>query len=180
QFRDSGRFPAAIREDERTELSAFICPGDFGSLARATPFDDQISDSEGAIELAPRDLDRTGYEDVGTSYMTNRLHVIELARQRGARMQDVSIWVEAARKVQHDTFANPSRFTWLHDQTMWVVPYFGGGGVMGNFGEVDKGTAAFVDGSARYVSLQSRSLDPNTGINTALRTPDYDMVFNRD
>ncbi|MEM9083384.1 MAG: type II secretion system protein [Planctomycetota bacterium] len=171
--RRSGR----MVDELRSKLDAFLCPGDYGSIARDTPFDNEVSGSQ-IIDIPDRDLERTGYEDVGTSYMTNRLHVIELARQRNVDSRRIQIWIEAARFIQQATYANPSRFSWLHDQTMWVVPHFGGTGELGNFGQEDKAVSAFIDGSARYVTLERRNLD-SEGFNEATKTSEYQMVFDR-
>ncbi|MEM1165759.1 MAG: prepilin-type N-terminal cleavage/methylation domain-containing protein [Planctomycetota bacterium] len=169
--------PFYMDDEARTEMDAFRCPGDSGTFARDDRVDSDVSGSD-TVEALVRDSSVSGYDDVGTSYMTNRLHIIDLARTRGVSRFQASLWINAARAVGTTTGLDPSRFTWLHDQTMWVVPHFGGSGTLGNFGEEDKGTAAFVDGSADYVELRRREIDAETGENLALSTPDYNLTFN--
>ncbi|MEM1165758.1 MAG: prepilin-type N-terminal cleavage/methylation domain-containing protein [Planctomycetota bacterium] len=170
---------ATLMSDElRTELDIYRCPGDWATLTRDG--NDVVYDDDVGRKQPTRDPSVIGYDDIGTSYMTNRFHIIDLAEERGLDTLDPEVWVVAARAIATTTGIDSARFSWLHDQTMWTVPLFGGEeGLLGNFSETDKGTTAAVDGSSRYVPLTRRRIDPQTGRNRALITREYHLTFSR-
>ncbi|MEM1165757.1 MAG: type II secretion system protein [Planctomycetota bacterium] len=169
-------------DELRTELNIYECPGDFGTLARRENNRDALLDNNVGTHFPFRQELITGYDDVGTSYVTNRHHVLDLAEEVGIPSTRISLWINAARSVATATGIDPSRFAWVHDQVVWQVPHFGvepgTNGLLGNFNEVDHGTAGFMDGSSKYVPVQQRNEDTD-GRNLAIITRDYHLSFTR-
>ncbi len=151
--------PLKHPDGQRTELPLFHCPSDYGSYQRQSGWY-----TEGAIvEL---DTSISSYDDVGTSYHMNVKwfhRAIEENRLQPAATRITSrvkpeIWGRTKRMFRSASMEAPSRFVWVHDQTMDIVSIKAQNHV-GDHGEMNRSTAGFMDGHVEYIEAEPGAYD---------------------
>jgi prepilin-type N-terminal cleavage/methylation domain-containing protein len=134
--------------DALLELEVFRCPSDPGTYQRGSWYSNPPK-----LQL---DGKITCYDDVGTSYQLNTKW-FRVARQKASTIspRPTSLAVYEATKFMFRSAgaSQPSRFVWLHDQTMDVASITG---VIaeGDHGPKMQSTAGFMDGHAKYVTAE--------------------------
>lgn len=143
---------------ELTQMPAFSCPSDAGTFMR-------LNWSNPGPSFA-RHPSVTSYDDVGTSYHLNtKWFLSALAESNlyppatGGRRSQPQVWEKARFHFRQASLTAPSRFVWMHDQTMDVTSVTGLR-VKGDHFE-KKATAAFMDGHVDFVEPQPKALETN-------------------
>jgi prepilin-type N-terminal cleavage/methylation domain-containing protein len=135
--------------DIRTPLPIFECPSDNGSYQRQAWF--PVRPGFG------KDPRMSCYDDVGTSYHMNtkwfRIAIDESGRYpppNGQGRSKQAIWKAVQFQFRNASTTAPSRYIWLHDQTMDVAA-IAALKVKGDHGEWSRSSASFMDGHVEYI-----------------------------
>lgn len=134
-------------DENRLELDLYRCPSDQGTLQRT--FWNARTVADPFI---------TSYDDVGTSYHANVrwwFQMVDLARQAPSdrRPSTIQLWDRLKWLHRIAAYEEPSKFVWLHDQTMDYVTHTPHSWI-GDHGEKNRCTAAFLDGHAEYLTAE--------------------------
>lgn len=160
----------------RLELEVFQCPSDIATYQRSAPGSWYTTGQ--TVEIFP-DSSISAYDDVGTTYQLNIKWFEEsvlAATPFGLRRP--AVWDITRRMFRTGSLYAPSRFVWLHDQTLDVAA-INGGSTLGDHGGRLRAAAAFLDGHVSYVEVtpedkrtpQSEAL---VGKNYILSLPEID------
>jgi prepilin-type N-terminal cleavage/methylation domain-containing protein len=142
------------------ELPAFKSPGDRVSYQPPT------SRRDDGTPLVP--VQRSSYDDVGTSYHTNMRWWKAFwpqFRQRSPMRGSESPWAytaravqEGARRIRIGSATNPAKLIWIYDQMADVVAYDPSNqNIRGDYGEFKKSVLGFCDGHVSYLSIKSNA-----------------------
>ncbi|MGD9688750.1 MAG: type II secretion system protein [Phycisphaerales bacterium] len=156
------------------DLPAFKSPGD-----KATLQVEQIMGDEGIPEP---DQSRSGYDDVGTSYLCSVSWWQEVedsmrmdSRQRRQPGESTYDWYtrvlgEGAARITRASEIMASRYVWVFDQTGQAVSTDAQRrSWKGEFGDMNKSVSGFLDGHADYV----------TYVPGALKGPGYTLLYSK-
>ena len=112
----------------------------------------------------------TAYDDVGTDYLFNSLWLEDtsLGGTVSERFRRMATLIANRQRL------TPSRFVWVGEQVMDVVPFgWTSASYRNSFGEVNTGAMAFLDGSVGY----GRVFPANTAGGLAKWNPKYQLWF---
>lgn len=155
----------------RLELPICRCPSDRGTYQRSP--NAQWYNPNLTVDF---NTSITGYDDVGTSYMMN-VKWFDQAKVENSRQPAQSrisgpltpeLWRRTRRMFRSASMEAPSRFIWLHDQTMDIVA-FKAQDQIGDHGELNRSTSGFMDGHVEYLRAEPG----------AYETPHYMLKFGR-
>ncbi|MBL8747411.1 MAG: DUF1559 domain-containing protein [Phycisphaerae bacterium] len=135
-------------QNKRSELPVFACPSDNGTYQRQNWFPPRPGFG--------KDPRISCYDDVGTSYHMNTKWFREAINESnrypgtsGGRSKQ-AVWLATKFQFKQASMTAPSRFIWLHDQTMDVAA-IASLKVKGDHGEWSRSSAAFQDGHVEYI-----------------------------
>ena len=153
----------------RIELETFRCPNDIGTYQRSPP---GLWYSNGEVYI-PIDNTISAYDDVGTSYQLNIKWFIESTREAqavGAYTRRM-VWDRTRLMFRDGSLVAPSRFVWLHDQSLDLAALTGAK-PDGDHGGRLRSTAAFLDGHVSYVNVTPDDRQTQ-GVAEGLETREY-------
>lgn len=145
---NSGAPGATQRLREQVQLEVYRSPGDRISYQRDPNF---RTNPTGTSRF------RNGsYDDVGTSYHVNMGWWNEVFNNTGGgAARFTNAYLEGLRRLKLAADFDTSRFVYMNDQTMDVVANSENANLrlMGEFNQINRAVAGFLDGSVRYIDV---------------------------
>lgn len=132
------------------DLAAFKSPGDKGTI------NDLILNGSGTMSM---NFMKTGYDDVGTSYVMNHVW-FQLFRRPGSgnTVAAYNESINAGNRRLWTAAVDATKFVLYSDQTSMLV-IFGpaNGRFAGEYGDINRSVMGFLDGHGDYVQMERRN-----------------------